>query len=242
MLSWRRLLDTPLLRAMGFLVSQHGQLGAIPPPPFLSVSPLESMQSGGAIPPLKRGISAILARYPMKTGQMGVIPPLRYYLERVLRDMGGISHWAAKHAHKNKIGTSTPLLKNPNTPPKRRIFMGMGVFSSRKESKKRPGAHKISAAISGPRIVGGNFMDITLFLILGRGIATVLGLQNPVLPSPYPVLPFSYPALPFLGFSVLPRKALKLTKDFFPAEPTKTLETPEKHTHTQITKEIPCLN
>ena len=23
-------------------------------------------------------------------------PPLRYYLERVLRDMGGISHWAAK--------------------------------------------------------------------------------------------------------------------------------------------------
>ena len=31
-----------LLRAMGF-VSQHGQLGAIPPPPFLSVSILESM-------------------------------------------------------------------------------------------------------------------------------------------------------------------------------------------------------
>ena len=29
--------DAPLLRAMGFLVSQHCQLGAIPPPPFLSV-------------------------------------------------------------------------------------------------------------------------------------------------------------------------------------------------------------
>ena len=27
-----------------------------------------------------------------------------------------------------------------------------------------PGAHKIGAAISGPRIAGGNFMDITLFL------------------------------------------------------------------------------
>ena len=26
--------DTPLLRAMGILVSQHGHLGAIPPPPF----------------------------------------------------------------------------------------------------------------------------------------------------------------------------------------------------------------
>ena len=43
--------DTPLFRAMGFLVSQQGQLGAIPPPPFMSVSPLESMRSGGAIPP-----------------------------------------------------------------------------------------------------------------------------------------------------------------------------------------------
>ena len=66
----------PLLRAMGFLVSQHGQLGAIPPAPFLSVSPVESMRSGGAIPPPpKRGISAILARYPVKTRQMGAIPP-----------------------------------------------------------------------------------------------------------------------------------------------------------------------
>ena len=69
--------DTPLLRAMGFLVSQHGQLGAIPPPLFLSVSPLERMRSGGAIPPpLKRGISAILARYPMKTRQNGCDTPL----------------------------------------------------------------------------------------------------------------------------------------------------------------------
>ena len=44
----------PLLHSMGFLVSQHGQLGAIPPPSFLSFSPLESMQSGGAIP-LQKG-------------------------------------------------------------------------------------------------------------------------------------------------------------------------------------------
>ena len=42
----------PPIARYGVLVSQHGQLGAIPPPPFLSVSPLESncMQSGGAIP------------------------------------------------------------------------------------------------------------------------------------------------------------------------------------------------
>ena len=80
--------DNPHIAHYGFLVSQHGQMGAIPPP-FLSVSPLENMRSGGVIPPDKKGISAILARYPAKHGKMRAIPPLRYYLEMVLRDMGG---------------------------------------------------------------------------------------------------------------------------------------------------------
>ena len=43
-------------------------------------------------PPLKRGISAIIARYPRKTRQMGAIPPsaiLSRFDERVLRDVGG---------------------------------------------------------------------------------------------------------------------------------------------------------
>ena len=40
--------------------------------------------------------------------------------------------------------------------------MGMGVFQQREP--KMPGAHKIGAAISAPRIAGGNFMDIALFL------------------------------------------------------------------------------
>ena len=77
---------------MGFLVSQHGQLGAIPPPPFLSVSPLESMRSGGAIPPpLKRCISAMLARYPMKTREMGAIPPSAILSRKGIARYGGVS-------------------------------------------------------------------------------------------------------------------------------------------------------
>ena len=83
--------DTPLLRAMGFLVSQHGQLGAIPPPPSLSVSPLQSIRSGGAIPPLKRGISAILARYPMKTREMGARPPSAILSRKGIGRYGGVS-------------------------------------------------------------------------------------------------------------------------------------------------------
>ena len=38
--------------------------------------------------------------------------------------------------------------------------MGMGVFQQKEP--KMPGAHKIGAAISGPGITGGNFMDIAL--------------------------------------------------------------------------------
>ena len=90
--------DIPLLRDMGFSVSQHGQLGAIPPPPFLSVCPLEYMRSRGAIPPpppLKRGISAILARYPLKTRQMGAIPPSVILSRKGTAAVWGvISHWA----------------------------------------------------------------------------------------------------------------------------------------------------
>ena len=83
--------DTPLLRAMGFLVSQRGQLGAVPPPPFLSISSLEGMRSGGAIPPPpEKGYLRDACAIPFENkAKHGRYPPLGYYLERVLRDMGG---------------------------------------------------------------------------------------------------------------------------------------------------------
>ena len=86
---------------MGFLVSQHGQLDAIPPPPFLSVSPLESMQSGGAIPPPrhKRGISAILARYHKKTRQMDAMPPSAILSRKGIARYGGLSRTGPLRAH-----------------------------------------------------------------------------------------------------------------------------------------------
>ena len=67
-------------------------IGCDTPPPFSERFPLESMQSGGAIPPpLKRGISAIPARYAMKTRQMGAIPPSAILSRKGIARYGGVS-------------------------------------------------------------------------------------------------------------------------------------------------------
>ena len=54
-----------------FMVSQHDQLGGTPPPPALSLFPLGEHAKRRCDNPPQRGISAILARYHMKTRQNG---------------------------------------------------------------------------------------------------------------------------------------------------------------------------
>ena len=61
-------------------------------------------------------------------------------------------------AHKNKIGTPDPPPKPKIPPPQKEEFYGHGGF---------PGAHKIGAATSGPRIADKKFTDTRLFPILG---------------------------------------------------------------------------
>ena len=77
----------PSLRAMGFLVSQHGLLGAMPPPPFLSISPLESMRNG----------HSDTCAIPYENKANGCDAPLCDTLSKgYCAIWGGISHWAAK--------------------------------------------------------------------------------------------------------------------------------------------------
>ena len=52
---------------------------------------------------------------------------------------------------KLKLALPPPPFRKTPTPPITRIFMGMGVFSSRK-NKRRPGAHEIGAAMFGPEL------------------------------------------------------------------------------------------
>ena len=75
--------------SMGFLVSQHGQLGAIPPSPFLERFPLRE-HAKWRRPPTQKGYLSDTCAIPHENKAKRVrYPPLRYYLEKVLRDMGG---------------------------------------------------------------------------------------------------------------------------------------------------------
>ena len=74
----------------------HGQLGAIPPSRFSErFPPWRACEVGVRYspppPPLKRAISAIFARYPMKTRQMGAIPPSAILSRKGIARYGGVS-------------------------------------------------------------------------------------------------------------------------------------------------------
>ena len=90
--------DTPLLRAMGFLVSQHGQLGAIPPPPFLSISPPGKHAKWRCdIPPPQQGYLSDTCAIPYENKQNACDTPLCDTISKAYCAIwGGISHWAAK--------------------------------------------------------------------------------------------------------------------------------------------------
>ena len=75
--------DTPLLRAMG----------------YLAFPPWRACEVEVRYPPLKRGISAILARYPIKTRQMGVIPPSAILSRKGIARYGGVSRTGLLSTH-----------------------------------------------------------------------------------------------------------------------------------------------
>ena len=48
--------------------------------------------------------------------------------------------------------------------------MGTWVFQQEKKNQKMPGAHKIGAAVFGPRIAGGKITDTMIFLITSEAV------------------------------------------------------------------------
>ena len=63
---------------------------------------------------------------------------------------------------KIKLALPPPPSKRPQHPPKNEEFLILWGFPAER-TKKCQAPHKIGAAISGPRIARGNFMDITFF-------------------------------------------------------------------------------
>ena len=90
--------DTPLLRAMGFLMSQHGQLGAIPPPPFSERFHIGEHATWRCdTPPPQKGYLSDTCAIPYENKANGCDTPLCDTIsKRYCAIRGGISHWAAK--------------------------------------------------------------------------------------------------------------------------------------------------
>ena len=89
--------DTPLLRAMGFLVSQHGQLGAIPPPPFSERFPLVDHAKWRCDTPPEKGYLSDTCAIPCENKANGCDTPLCDTISKgYCAIWGGISHWAAR--------------------------------------------------------------------------------------------------------------------------------------------------
>ena len=82
----------PIARCGVFGVSTW-PIGCDTPSPFSERFPLNwrACEVEVRYPPLKRGISAILARYPMKTRQMGAIPPFAILSRKGIARYGGVS-------------------------------------------------------------------------------------------------------------------------------------------------------
>ena len=90
--------DTALLRAMGFLVSQHCQRGAIPRPPFLRVPPWRACEVELRYP-LPKGYLSDICATPHENKANGCDTPFCDTISRrYCAIWGGISHWAAKSA------------------------------------------------------------------------------------------------------------------------------------------------
>ena len=100
-----RILSGPVLRDTARLsqryppIARYGVFGCLnmanrvryPLPLFWAFSPWGACEVEVRYHPLKRGISAILARYPMKTRQMGAIPPSAILSRKGIARYGGVS-------------------------------------------------------------------------------------------------------------------------------------------------------
>ena len=88
--------DTPLACALwGFWCLNMANW--VPPSLFSELFPLWEHAKWRCDTPPSKGVAQRYLRDTLwKQGKWVRYPPVRYYLERILRDMGSVSHWAAK--------------------------------------------------------------------------------------------------------------------------------------------------
>ena len=137
-LSGSVLRDTATISAIPPPIARYGvfgvstwPIGCDTPPPFLSVpTPGEhaKWRCDTPPPPPKMGISSILAQYPMKTSKWVRYPPLRYYLEKVLRDMEGYLALGPLRFPQSENSLAIPTLHSRNSSRKCLSTTNLGPF------------------------------------------------------------------------------------------------------------------
>ena len=96
---------------------------------------------GERYPPPPKGYLSDTRAIPYENRQMGAIPPLRYYLGRVLQAIwGGISHWAAKFQSQVRSQDLAQLEESDITPMILRSLVAGRPFSRLPFSKGDGGA------------------------------------------------------------------------------------------------------
>ena len=150
----------PPIARYGVLGVSTWQIGCDTPSPFSERLPLgEHAKWRCDTPPSKGYISAILARYPMKTRQMGAIPTSAILISKgYCAIWGGISHWAAKAPSQRLLrfiqvvvahvaifsrmsvarGFSSACVCNRKSSPSMMGYMHSDEFGKPQASAKRP--------------------------------------------------------------------------------------------------------
>ena len=116
----------------GFWCLNMANWARYPLPLFSAFPPWRACEVEVRYPPLKRGISAILARYPMKTREMGAIPPSAILSRKGIARYGGVSRTGPLRAA-NRVAAINPPIDD--TDPIRKFSIDPGATRTGKNKQ-----------------------------------------------------------------------------------------------------------
>ena len=151
-------------------------IGCDTPSPFSErFPPWRACEVEVRYPSLKRGISAILVRYPLKTRQMVAIPPSAILSRKGIARFGGVSRIGPLRAQlvtQKRLGVCTPKLDIPLHSPQKRRWAANPPIWAANPAEPLP-------CLAYPERISlvsfcGDFVYVILWCMLERGVRECL--------------------------------------------------------------------